>query len=341
MTRVLQAMAGGTVGGAEAFFERLVPALARSGVTQSAVIRTHPARAARLARAGVPVQQIRYGGPLDLVSPRRLRTAARRFAPRVVLAWMSRAASMAPRGTWTVAGRLGGYYDLKYYKRCDHLIGNTRGLRDYIVAHGWPADRAWYLPNFVDAAPQAPADRAALDTPQDAHVVVLAGRLHHNKGVDVALEALARLPDSHLWIAGSGPLEDALRRQAASLGLGGRAHFLGWRDDVPALIAAADCLLCASRHEPLGNVVLEGWAHGTPVVAAAAQGPSELIVHQKSGLLVPVEDSAGTADAIAALARDEGLRDIIVAGARAAHERDFSEAAVVARYRDFFDRVAR
>ena len=61
-----------------------------------------------------------------------------------------------------------------------------------------------------------------------------------------------------------------------TLGLGG-ATLLGWRGDVPALLAAADLLVCPSRHEPLGNVVIEAWAPRTPVVAARSQGPGALI----------------------------------------------------------------
>ncbi len=341
MTRVLQLMAGAELGGAEAFFERLVGGLARAGLTQAAVIRRHADRAARLTETGLQVRQVRFGGPLDLLSRLQIRAAAKRFAPDVVLAWMNRAASMAPRGRWTVVGRLGGYYDLKYYRRCDHLVGNTRGLRDHLVAQGWPAKRAWYLPNFVDATPQPAADRSTLSTPADATVALLAGRLHPNKGIDVAIDAMTKLPDTHLWIAGTGPLETALRRQAADADLAGRVHFLGWRDDLPALLAAADCLLCTSRHEPLGNVVLEGWAHRTPVVAAASQGPSELIENERTGLLVPVDDPAATAEALTRLAGDRALGATLAAAGCETYAARFSEAAVVARYREFFEEVSR
>ena len=170
--------------------------------------------------------------------------------------------------------------------------------------------------------------------------MLLAGRLHPHKGIDVAIAAMAMLPDAHLWIAGTGPLEDDLRRQAADPELAGRVHFLGWRDDLPALLAAADCLLCASRHEPLGNVVLEGWAHRKPVVAAAAEGPSELIKNERTGLLVPVEDAEATAAAIARLSGDRTLRGCLAAAAAETYAAQFSETAVVARYREFLEKVA-
>src|SRR3546814_11074829 len=94
-----------------------------------------------------------------------------------------------------------------------------------------------------------------------------------------------------LWLAGEGPRRRALMQQAARLGLGDRVRFLGWRDDVAALLRAADVFLCPSRHEPPGNVVIEAWAHGTPVVAAASQGPRPLIEDGTTGLLVALDDA--------------------------------------------------
>ena len=91
------------------------------------------------------------------------------------------------------------------------------------------------------------------------------------------LAALAEGPDAYLWLVGTGSLAGVLTSQAASLGLEERVRFLGWREDTAALYAAADLYVCPSRIEPLGNVVIEAWAHNTPVVAAAAAGPAALI----------------------------------------------------------------
>src|SRR5439155_20023591 len=134
--------------------------------------------------------------------------------------------------------------------RCDHLIGNTHDLVTNFIAQGWPASRAHYLPNFVDAEPAPAAARAALATPDEVPLALALGRLHQNKGFDVLLAALVQVPALHLWLAGEGDLRAALERQAAALGIAGRVRFLGWRDDVPALLASADFLVCPSRHEP-------------------------------------------------------------------------------------------
>jgi len=341
--RVLHAIAGGEVGGAEAFFLRLVRALAGAGLEQQVVMRPNPARAAGLAAAGVAATEARFGGALDLTTAGAVARACDAFRPDVMLAWMSRAARFAARARRrappVLAARLGGYYKLKYYQGCDHLIGNTPDIVGWIARQGWPQDRVHFLPNFVDDRALPPIARAAVGTPTDAPVILALGRLHRNKGFDVLLHALPAVPDAVLWIAGEGPERAALTTLADTLGIAGRVRFLGWRDDVAALLAAADVLCCPSRHEPLGNVVIEAWAHRRPVVAAAAAGPAWLVAAEETGLLVPVDDASALAAALRRLIADPALAARLVDGGRRAYEDGFAEAAVVARYRDFFARV--
>ncbi|MBI3507899.1 MAG: glycosyltransferase [Proteobacteria bacterium] len=339
-------MAGAAQGGAEAFFERLVVALGKAGLEQRVAIRCSGERAQRLRAGGIEPVELSFGGPFDLATPIALARTMRDFDPDIVLAFMSRAAAKLPprwaTGTRAVrVGRLGGYYDLKYYRRCDRLVANTRDICDWIVRQGWPAAKVDYLPNFVDATRAAPAVRADFATPPDARLLLALGRLHANKAFDVLLEALARLPGAHLWIAGAGDLDAELKAQAARLGLGSRVRFLGWRQDVAALIAACDVLVCPSRHEPLGNVVIEGWAHGRPVVAAASAGPASLIRHGETGLLVPVDDAGALAKAVGDVLADAGLAHRLAQAGEAAYQADFTRAAVVRRYLDFFQSVRR
>jgi glycosyltransferase involved in cell wall biosynthesis len=337
---VLQAMAGQPHGGAEAFFERLVVALHRAGLDQRIVIRREPQRAARLRAAGLEPRELRFGGALDFFSKPALAREIKTYRPHIVLSWMSRATDFVPsKGDFLRVARLGGYYDLKYYKHCDHLIGNTRDIVTYLRRKGWRAERAHYIPNFVDEVRAPPVDRATLDTPADALVLLALGRLHANKGFDVLLDSLARVPGAVLWLAGEGELRRALQTQAERLGIAPRVRFLGWRDDVAALLGAADMLVCPSRHEPLGNVILEAWAQGRPVVAAASQGPAALISHDYTGVLVPVDDAASLAAAIARVGKDKRFAGELAANGRAAYAAEFTEERVVARYMEFFAKV--
>lgn len=342
--RVLQAMAGAEHGGAEAFFVRLVLALHRAGLEQRVVIRADAARAAALVQGGITPLQVPFGGRLDVRTPWLLKRAIRDFAPSIALTWMNRATRMLPEPSrdkpFVHVGRLGGYYDLKYYRRCRHLIGNTEDIVDYIVKQGWPEERVHYLPNFVAEAKAEPARRSEFFTPPDAPLVLAMGRLHPNKGFDVLIEAVARLPGVYLWIAGEGPLLADLEARAQRLFVKPRVRFLGWRDDGPALLAACDAFVCPSRHEPLGNVVIEAWAQGVPVIATESQGPAALVRHGETGLLVPVDDARALARAIQQLLADRERAARLGEAGRAAFEQRFTEAIVVGQYLEFFDKVA-
>jgi glycosyltransferase involved in cell wall biosynthesis len=324
-------MAGAPIGGAEAFYERATIALHQAGDQVLPVIRRDAERAARLRTAGLQPVELAFGGALDVLTKPRLGRVLRDFKPDVVMAWMQRAARFTPQGPWTLIGRFGGYYDLKYFRHCDHLVANTHDLVRSIAARGWPAECVHYLPNFADDFSGAvPADVPA---PSSTPKLLAMGRLHPNKGFDVLLRAIALLPRGHLYLAGAGPEEAALRALAAELGIMDRVTFLGWRRDIGALLAAADIFICSSRHEPLGNIVLEAWSAAKPVIAAAAQGPVELIRDGANGLLVPLEDAPAMAAAIGTLADDPVQAAELGAAGRARFAAEFAEAPVMARWR--------
>lgn len=331
--RLAQIMAGAATGGAELFFERLCGALGRAGDEVLPVIRRDAARAGRLRDAGLSPVELGFGGALDLVTRWRAGRALRRFAPRVAMAWMGRAARHTPSGPWVLVGRLGGYYDLRRFAHCDHLAGNTQAMVDWIVAQGFPSARVHLLPNFVpDLAGAAPA---RLPVPEGARVVLGMGRLHRNKGFDLLLGAVARLPDVHAVIAGDGPERVALQRLASHAGVAGRVHFLGWRADTAALLAAADVLVCPSRSEPLGNVVLDAFSACRPVVASMAEGPRALIESGRTGVLVAGELAIALAAGIEGVLQRPAHAEAMAQAARARYEAEFAEAPVIARWRNF------
>ena len=330
-------MAGAAQGGAELFYERLCAGLARAGDDVLPVMRADAGRAARLRADGLAPVQLGFGGRADMWTRFRAARALRRFGPRVAVAWMGRAARHAPRGPWVLVGRLGGQYDLRQFARCDHLVGNTQGMVDWIVAQGWPASRVTLLPNFVpDLAGAAPA---ALPVPAGAPVVLAMGRLHRNKGFDILVAAIGRLPGVHAVIAGDGPERVGLQRLARHAGVADRVHFLGWRTDAAALLAASDLLACPSRHEPLGNVVLEAFSARRPVVASMADGPRALIESGRTGVLVAGESAIALAAGIEGVLGRPAQAGALARAARRHFEQDFAEAAVVTRWRDFLARV--
>ena len=153
---------------------------------------------------------------------------------------------------------------------------------------------------FSDAADLRARARRRIGPPLGARLLLSVGRLAHEKNHAGLLRAFARLApqcaDVRLWIAGDGPLRDALLRQCATLGLTDRVTFLGARSDVPELMRAADVFVLPSRFEGFGLVVAEAMASGTLVVATDAGGVAEVL--NGTGILVPVGDDAALAQAL-------------------------------------------
>lgn len=338
---VAQVMGGGALGGAENFFFRLFKSLHYSGVTQQkAFVRPYPERVADLTQAGADFATFRFGSALHWFDRRAFQQTLKAYQPEVVLTWMNRANQYTPRGPYTLISRLGHFYDLKYHRHADYWIGNTKGICDHLIQGGMPAQRVVHIGNFVDETALAtPIARADLKTPEQVPVLMAHGRLHRNKGFDTLLHALPHVPDAHLWLAGAGPEEAALKTLCDELKLTDRVHFLGWRHDIPALLTAADAFVCPSRHEGLGSVVLEAWFRGCPVVSTRSQGPSELIVDGESGLLTPIDNARALAEAIQTLLEQPALRASLKATGQAQYAERFSQRSITDQFEALFQSV--
>ena len=339
--RIFHIIAGGRFGGAETFFLDLVEALSHRSLCQHAFTRPFPERLARLDQSECTTTTARMGGPLDFFSKHKLTRSLQTTAPDVALSWMSRAAHLAQPGPWVNVGRLGGYYDLKYYSSCDYLICNTPNIVQHCIDHGWPSEKVDYIPNFSPSVECTPIGKASLFTPEDAPVLLVLARLEDSKGVDVALRAVQDVPGAYLWIAGTGSKDGALRSWSKSLGIDDRVRFLGWRTDREALLKSADICLVPSRQEPFGNVIVNAWTNGVPVVAAACAGPSFLIENETNGLLVPIDDSQALANAVQRLLSDRSLTERLTLGGGKLAEGPFSKNVVVDAYCGLFDRLVK
>lgn len=164
-------------------------------------------------------------------------------------------------------------------------------------------------------------------------LIVAAGRLERQKRHDLAVSAIARLPDVALVILGEGTLRNDLERQIERLSLSGRVRLVGRRDDARAIIGAADVVVQPSDWEGLPLVVLEAMSAARPLVATRVTGLSELINDGIDGLLVPAGDAGQLAAAIAALLADRNRACRLGATAATRFEDEFSEAAMVSAYR--------
>ena len=337
--KVLTVLAGASVGGAETFFVSLTGALAKAGLDVRSVLKPNGDREAALKGLGVLYDTAPFGSLLDLSTSRVLRWMTREFHPDVVLAFAGRAASFLPLGDYTRVGRLGGYYNLKNFRRCEYLVCNAPDLVRYVTEGGWPKDRVSLIPNFP-ALPDGPKlDRGSYGTPDDAPLALALGRLHPNKGLDILIRAAETVPGLFVWIAGEGPERETLQRLTDELGLGGRVKFLGWRNDRASLFKTADVCVYPSREEPFGNVVVEAWASGTPLLTTASTGPRWLVRDGEDALMTPIDDVHALAGGIKRLMASPELCASLVAAGRRRVVDEFSEPAIVARYIELFRRV--
>lgn len=339
--RVMQVLAGGRHGGAETFYVNLIRHLHEAGVAQLPVLRGWPERMAALRDAGLDPVAVPFRGAWDLATPWRLRRLEARWRPDVVMTWMSRASGRMRTRQAPHVARVGHYYKLKYFRHCDALIAIAPGIADHFRQLGFPKDRIHVVPNYTDHCPQPPMPRDAFDTPAEAPHILALGRLHRNKGFDVLLAALADLPHAHVWFAGDGPERQPLEDQARASGVGDRVRFLGWRTDVSALIQASDVVAMPSRHEGFGTVILEAWAHGVPLVAAASQGPRDVVTDGRTGLLVAVDDADALRSALHRVIADPAVAEDLTAAAGAEYQDRYSRPAVIRRYVETLELLAR
>jgi glycosyltransferase involved in cell wall biosynthesis len=163
------------------------------------------------------------------------------------------------------------------------------------------------------------------------NVAALAGHKAHGDLLDAMPRVLKELEAARLVIAGDGEERAALERRAVDLGIAERVHFLGFRKDVPRLLAAFDLFAISSRLEGFCNSVLEAFAAGVPVVATNAGGLPEMVKDGETGLLTPVADPPAMAAAIVRLALDRSLGARLAEAGRRLVESEYTVERMVER----------
>jgi glycosyltransferase involved in cell wall biosynthesis len=196
------------------------------------------------------------------------------------------------------------------------LIAVSQATKDFHVAQGLEPAQTRVVYNGVDCNRFHPDNvppqflRSDRDLPNDAFIVLTVGQIGLRKGQNLLAEAAGlvreRLPQVHYVFAGSRhstkresvEFERNLFDRFESAGLGQRVHWLGDRDDVPALMNCADCLVHPAHQEPLGRVLLEAAAAGLPIIATDVGGTPEIVTNGESARLVPAGDSSALAAAL-------------------------------------------
>ncbi|NKX44722.1 glycosyltransferase [Roseicyclus persicicus] len=329
----------GKEGGAERFFVNLVHAFGEAGMEQRFI--TRPGRLWRdeIADLG-PIIENHYRrlDPSSLWLTWRVRRMVRDWRPDVIMAWMSRSSRLIPDWPGAVKlTRLGDYpRHLRHFRHNDVIVANTPGIAERCRELGWTRP-LHVVSNFARQVEVRPVARADHGTPEDAFVIAGSGRFVGRKGFDTLVRAAAAVPGAWLWLAGAGEREAELKALAADLGILPRTRFFGWVDEPMHYVAAADVYVMPSRHEPLGNVILEAWHARVPVVSTRSEGPSWFATDGQDALMVDIDDVTAMAAAIARVREEPGLAQRLVAGGAATLEAKFTRARVIEHYMDLFD----
>ena len=233
---------------------------------------------------------------------------------------------------------LNARWEQQAFAQSDVLVAVSGQVKGELVEIGVAPDRIRVIANGVDLDEFAPrqADRAALGLPSDVPLGLFVGDLQtRRKNLDVVLRALQEIPALHLAIVGdtSGSVYPAM---AEKLGVAERAHFLGFCDDVSALMNAADVCLCPSRYEPFSLVLLEALASGLPVVTASTVGAAGLVTSECGVVLEDPEDVQALSQAVTRLIDNKTCLKEMGLAARSVAEQH-SWASMGARYVDLFE----
>ena len=345
----VQKVAG--ISGSEAHLLQLLPALReRAWDVEFLMLHEDEPGAWEFARElrarGVPLDDVRLRADVDPIAYVEVAALLARRRPRIlhthlvhadVYGQIAGAMARTPLRlstkhgfNWFREGRFFGLADRAVASLAHVHIAISQGLARYLAEMEGFDESGFEIVHYGIAA----RNSVTPYTGSEPHLLCV-GRLIPVKGHLVLLRALAqariRVPDLVLDIAGSGPLEPALRAYARELGLGDAVRFLGFVSPVQAAIENASVVVVPSLGEGFGMVALEAMERGRPVIASAVGGLPEIVLDGETGLLVSPDDPAALAEAIGVLLEDPARAAAMGAAGRTRALTEFSVARMAAR----------
>jgi glycosyltransferase involved in cell wall biosynthesis len=345
------------IGGSERHLLTLLPALAERGADVLFVGLDDPDWDAEPFYRELAVDSVRLRAPRDLDPALllSLRRALRRLQPDVVHTHLVHAdvyGALAARGPLVSTKhnddrfRMGPFRHVERVlaRRAARVIAITEALARFNVERvGLPASKVEVVHYGLDEPPAAWGENPPVLLPDGARVLLAICRLTPQKGVDVAVRALAEVrtehPEAVLVVLGEGPERAALERLAADLGLGDAVFLPGRAGDVAEWLARAELLVHAVRWEGFGLALLEAMLAARPVVASAVSSVPEIVVGSETGLLVPPDDPAALAAAVSAILADRDRAARYGAAGRARARNDFSVDRMARRTLEVYERA--
>lgn len=229
-------------------------------------------------------------------------------------------------------------------QRTAAIIGVSEGVRQSLLAHGFPAGKTHAISNGIQVAPfEAPPPPLAERVPG----IVMAARFARQKDHASLLRALAVLrergltPPLQLAGAGKERLQNAARRLSEQLGLQEQVRFLGLCKDVPGLLRSHQVCVLSTHYEGMPLSLIEGMAAGCVVVGSRVVGVQEVLRHGDNGLLAGHADPVSLADALQAALCDAAQAQRMADAARAEALERYSQARMTADYENLFESLLR
>ena len=307
----------------------IVAGLSARGVDNVLVCPPGSAIALAAAAAGIATVELPCRGDLDAKFVWRLRQTLAELKPDIVHCHSRRGGDFlggqaaAMLGIPAVVSRRVDNVEPKFvaglrYRRFRRVVAISRAIAEVLIEAGLDRRKLTVIRSAVDVDRFAEApDRDVLQNEFDIGAgdvaMACAAQLIPRKGQDHLLEAASKLepgyPGLRIVLFGRGPEEARLRDLREKLGLQAVVHFAGFRDDLDDYLGAFDLLVHPALTEGLGVIALKAQAAGVPVIASDAGGLAEVVVHGKTGLLVPPSDPDLLAQAMAKLLDDSTLRD--------------------------------
>ena len=165
------------------------------------------------------------------------------------------------------------------------------------------------------------------------------GRFHKNKAIDTLIKAMPFLPKFKLYIVGNGVLKSEYEFLIKKFNLNSRVKIFSWSDNISNYLNISSILVCPSRHEPFGNIVIDGWAHQIPVVVSDVGGPGRMVKHKLNGLKFKKDNIFDLVKKIKDLNSNQSLKQKIIRNGFNLFKKNYSEEVIVSKYLSFFKRI--
>ena len=283
----------------------------------------------RVSEAGIPFSSVRIRHELDLMAALHLAWIMRRKACLLVhfhdahsLAVGSYAASMAKVPLKVISRRVdfalkkNPLSQRKYRRSVDAIVAVSDGVKKVLVDGGIDPGIIEIVPDGIDFSPHAGEKksdylRRELTLDPDSFLVGIVAHLADHKGHAYLIQATKILkekaPKIKIIIVGEGPLLMDLNKQTREIHVEDMVCFLGFRNDVPQILASLDLFVLSSYLEGMGSSIMDAMAHKLPVVATRVGGIPEVVIDGKTGLLVPPRKPEALAEAILKIYHDPSL----------------------------------